>query len=166
MVTRTKSILLDLSLEAIWNFEKQIWDFPDNKMLHITKMATICVYKKKKIWFWLCFDILSDPEKLCLDLYWSHLSFYLIPEKKNRNCFLSTSWKRGDGKSFEKGKSDRKRGEKAKKAAGGDSSRLIPPSGFRPLRQRPAAHFLRPNFPVISPALLFGSKVWPKTGWN
>ena len=39
MVTRTKLILLDLSLEVIWNFEKQIWDFRDNKMLHITKMA-------------------------------------------------------------------------------------------------------------------------------
>ena len=170
MVTRTKLILQDLSLVAIWNFEKQIWDFPDNKMLHITKMATTCIKKKKKkslilalFWYFVWprkalsgpilvpFIILSDPR-----------------EKKNRNCFLSTIRKRGDEKSVWKGKSDRKRGEKGKgKAAGGDSSRLIPLSGFRPLSQLPtSAHFLRPNFPLISPVLLFGSKVWPKIRWN
>ena len=105
------------------------------------------------------------PQKLCLDLYWSHLSFYLIQEKKKRKCFLSTSLKEGGD---EKGKRDRKRGEKAKKAAGGDSPRLIPPSGFRPWR--PAGNFLRSNFPVISPVVVISVKSltqnWVKLGEN
>ena len=93
MVTRTKLILQDLSLVAIWNFEKQIWDFPDNKMLHITKMATTCIKKKKKkslilalFWYFVWprkalsgpilvpFIILSDPRKEKQKLFSLHHS--------------------------------------------------------------------------------------------
>ena len=114
---------------------------------------------KKKIWFWLCFDILSDPKSSV----WTYIGliyhFIRSQKRKTENVFSPPVGKRGDGKSFEKGKSDRKRGEKAKKAAGGDSSRLIPPSGFRPLRRRrPAAHFLPLNFPMISP-----NAIWVKS---
>ena len=104
---------------------------------------------------------------------WTYIGpiYHFIWSQKRRkeNVFSPPVGKRGVGKSFEKGKSDRKRGEKAKKAAGGDSSRLIPPSGFRPLRQRPAAHFLRPNFPVISLAAIWVKSLtqnWVKLGEN
>ena len=117
MGTRTKLILQDLSLVAIWNFEKQIWDFPDNKMLHITKMATTCIKKKKKkslilalFWYFVWprkalsgpilvpFIILSDPR-----------------EKKNRRCFLSTIRKlRRRKKRLKKAKAT-ERGEKRAK---------------------------------------------------
>ena len=100
------------------------------------------------------------PQKLCLDLYWSHLSFYLIQEKKSRKCFLSTSLKEGGD---EKGKRDRKRGEKRRKrqlvATAPDwSLRLGSGRGGQP------ATFYAQIFPWFHPSSLFRSKVWPKTG--
>ena len=157
---RIKLILPDLSLLAIWNFEKQIWDFRDNKMLHITKMATICILRINENLALPLFWYFVWPQKLCLDLYWSHLSFYLIQEKKNRKCFLSSSLKEGGD---EKGKRDRKRGEKRRKrqlvATAPDwSLRLGSGRGGQP------ATFYAQIFPWFHPSSLFRSKVWPKTG--
>ena len=66
------------------------------------------------------------------DLYWTHLSFYVILEKEKERTSLSTREEKR-GKVTEKGQ---------KAAAGGDSSRLIPMSGsFRPLSGPTAARF-------------------------
>ena len=94
------------------------------------------------------FIILSDPRKE------KQKMFSLLQFKRRRR------WKR------QKGQKEGR--EKAKKAAGGDSPRLIPPSGFRPWR--PAGNFLRSNFPVISPVVAISVKSltqnWVKVGQN
>ena len=110
MMKRIKLILPDLSLLAIWNFEKQIWDFRDNKMLHITKMATICILRISENLALPLFWYFVWPQKLCLDLYWSHLSSYLIQEKKNRNYFLSAGLK--EEMKRQKGQKEGRKGQK------------------------------------------------------
>ena len=167
MVMRIKLILPDLSLLAIWNFEKQIWDFRDNMMLHITKSAAKCSSKQKENLVLALFWYFVWPQKLCLDLYWSHLSFYLIPEKKNRKCFSSTSLKRGEEK---KGR------EKSQKGSWWRQLQIDPSVWVQATQAETGGccpNFYAWIFPWFHQLLFLGqksdllpfwSKFWPKTG--
>ena len=97
-------------IDPSWQFETlKIWDFQDNKMLHITKVAT-SFHKGKIILFWLCFDILSDPKSSVWTYIGPIYHFIRSQKRKTEKKFsLHQFQMRRGGKSFEKGKRDRKR---------------------------------------------------------